>query len=124
MKINRKNYKRIILYILVIALIAFSIAPFLWQALTSIRPDNEIAVRPTIYFPRSFTISHYLLLFARKPFALYFLNSFIVSGFATIACLILGSLAGYGFARMDVPARWLLLWAILAISIFPPIIFL
>jgi multiple sugar transport system permease protein len=121
---KKRSYKRVILYLLVIGFVIFSIAPFVWQALTSIRPDSEIALRPTVYLPRSITSSHYYLLFARKPFAKYFLNSLIVSTVATLGCLAIGSMAGYAFARLRVPMRRLLLWAILAISLFPPIIFL
>jgi multiple sugar transport system permease protein len=118
------RFKRIILYLFIGLLLVVSLAPFIWQAITSIRPDSEISKLPTIYIPRSLTSVHYYLLFARKPFALYLLNSFIVSVMATLGCLVIGSLAGYGFARLDMPGRRILLWAILAISIFPPIIFL
>ncbi|MEW6735775.1 MAG: carbohydrate ABC transporter permease [Acidobacteriota bacterium] len=120
----KRDYRRIALYLLIVGLLIISLAPFLWQALTSLRPDHEIALRPTRYLPRSTTFAHYLSLFTRKPFTRYFINSFIVSSLATLGCLTIGSLAAYAFARLDVPARRLLLWAILSISIFPPIIFL
>src|ERR1044071_8890098 len=106
------GYKRIIKYTLIGLLVLFSLAPFLWQALTSVKPDDEIARLPTVYLPHSITSSHYYLLFARKPFALYLLNSFIVSGLATVGCLAIGSLAAYAFARLYIPARRLLLWGI------------
>jgi multiple sugar transport system permease protein len=121
---KNRSVRQIIFYLLISLLILLSIAPFLWQTLTSIRPDNEIALRPTLYWPRSFTSIHYFLLFARKPFLKYLFNSAVVSSLATVGCLLIGSLAGYAFARLEVPSRKFLLWAILAVSIFPPIIFL
>jgi multiple sugar transport system permease protein len=116
--------KHIIFYLLILGLVIFSLSPFIWQLLTSIRPDNEIALRPTVYWPHSLTKEHYILLFIRKPFFRYLINSFFVCIIATMGCLIIGSLASYAFARLEVPARRLILWGILAISIFPPIIFL
>lgn len=121
---KKLNLSRTIFYLLLIGLVIFTLAPFIWQLLTSLRPDNEIALRPTLYWPRALTAQHYQVLFVRKPFLSYLLNSFIVCAIATTGCLLIGSLAGYAFARMTVPAKRLLLWGILAISIFPPIIFL
>lgn len=121
---QRKFSSRAIFYILLGLLLIFSLAPFIWQILTSIRPDNEIALRPTRYWPHVLTKEHYQLLFIRKPFLHYLFNSFLVCIVATGGCLFIGSLASYAFARLAVPARRLMLWGILAISIFPPIIFL
>jgi multiple sugar transport system permease protein len=110
-------------YIVVALVIAYNLAPFLWQILTSLKTDAEITAWPVQYLPRRLNLEHYTGLFGRKPFANYLFNSLRISFLSTVCCLFLASLAGYGFSRLKVPGRNALLAAIVSVSFFPAIVF-
>src|SRR4051812_37627218 len=115
--------KRIVFHILVWLFVAWCLAPFLWQILTSLKTNAEIASIPNVYIPGHVDGQHYHTLFARKPFGRYLLNSFAVSGGSTVLCLFVSALAAYAVARLQVRGGKLLLLGLVIIALFPPIIF-
>jgi multiple sugar transport system permease protein len=115
--------KRLAFQILVWLFVAWCLAPFLWQVLTSLKTNKEIAAIPNVYIPQHVDGEHYRTLFDRKPFGRYLLNSFAVSGGATVICLFVSALAAYAVARLHLRGGKLLLLALVIIALFPPIIF-
>jgi multiple sugar transport system permease protein len=115
--------KRAVLHILVWLFVAWCLAPFIWQILTSLKSDAEIVSVPNVYIPSRIDGEHYASLFSRKPFGRYLLNSFIVSGASTLLCLLVSALAAYAVARLHVRGGKLLLLGLVIIALFPPIIF-
>ena len=97
--------KRIAFHILLWLFVAWCLAPFAWQVITSLKTNAEIGAIPNVYVPDKLGLHHYADLFQRKPFARYLLNSVIVSLGTTVGVLALCSLAGYGFARLEFPFR-------------------
>ncbi len=113
------NRQKIILYLSVLLIIIFFIAPILWQILTSIKTNEAISAIPNIYFPKAITFEHYIELFQRRPFGLYIFNSALVSIISTIICLVIGSPAAYVLARIKIPGKNVILALVLIISLFP-----
>lgn len=109
--------------ILVWVVVGWCLAPFLWQIVTSLKTDAEITAIPVTYVPDKPTGKHYEALFTRKPFALYLWNSFFISSTSTAICLAVSAMAAYAIARLNVSGAKLMLGALVAISLFPPIIF-
>jgi|SRR5579884_2958385 len=101
-------------------IIVWSVGPYLWLAITSFKLDRDLATLPPI-LPSRPTISHYVDLFAGRPFYRYIINSTIVALSTTLVCLVLGCLAGYALGRIRFPGRMPLLLGILAVSMFPQI---
>ncbi|MDY7015431.1 MAG: carbohydrate ABC transporter permease, partial [Cyanobacteriota bacterium] len=62
--------KPILLWICVVLIVIFFLAPILWQVLTSVKLNEDISAIPTVYFPKRITLQHYRELFTRRPFAL------------------------------------------------------
>jgi len=112
--------RNIWLYILVLLIIFGFLAPYLWQLITSLTPDEEVTKLPPI-LPQKITLSHYPEVFEGKPFARYILNSFVVASAATLFSLIIGSFCAYAVARLKMRGKSLILGMVLAISMFPPI---
>ncbi len=108
----------------VLALVAWSLAPVLWQALTAVKPDAQITAMPLVYLPRPPTWEHVARLWQRKPFGVYLLNSAWVSGWATLLCVALAAPAAARIARLTTGGREVLLLGLLVISLFPPILLL
>jgi multiple sugar transport system permease protein len=105
-------------------LVAWSLAPGLWQLLTALKPDDQITRVPTVYLPRPPTLRHVEALFSRKPFATYLKNSAFVSGAATLLSVTLGSLAAGALVRASGRVRERGLLAFLALAFIPPILLL
>ena len=113
------NTKKIILWISLVLIVSFFLAPILWQVLTSLKVNADISAIPTVYFPTRFTFSHYLELFARRPFILYILNSALVAIISTLLCLTLGSPAAYALTRLKLPGENIILAGVLIVTLFP-----
>lgn len=111
---------RVLFAVVAAAIVIWSVGPFLWVVITSLKPDRDLASLPPI-LPSQPTLDHYRELFGGRPFYRYVINSTIVSLTTTIVCLIVGSLAGYAFGRLRFPGRLPLLLAVLVVSMFPQI---
>lgn len=107
-------------YLLAALLVSFFLAPYLWQIVTSLKPDAELATLPPL-LPSKLRWQHYAEVFSGRPFARIILNSAVVASSTTLLCLTLGALAGYALAKLPVRRTRLILLIVLAVSMFPPI---
>ncbi|MCC6545152.1 MAG: carbohydrate ABC transporter permease [Nitrospirae bacterium] len=107
-------------YILLISLVLYCSGPFLWQLITSLKPDVELTTIPPI-FPEHPAVMHYMSIFEGHPFFRIILNSAVVSSSTTVLSLIIGSLAAFGLAKLRIRYKTLILGFVLSVSMFPPI---
>lgn len=107
-------------YLLLILLIMYCFGPYLWQFLTSLKPDHELTRIPPV-IPERPTITHYISIFKEHPFSRIILNSVMVASSTTILSLLIGSLCAFGLAKLRVRYKTLILIFILSVSMFPPI---
>lgn len=98
MKLSKTANSIILVVFIVIGCVFF--LPFLWMALSSVKPESLIMGHPEQLFPTQFTNANYVSLFKHIPFLRFLLNSFIFAGGVTISSLLLDSLAGYAFAKL------------------------
>lgn len=119
---DRLPLRRVLFPIAVILIALFSLAPILWQVLTSFKTNADISAVPTVYFPRQFTLEHYIELFRRRPFLSYMLNSGFVAVTSTLLCLLLGTPAAYALARLRLPGERVILAIVLIVTLFPYIL--
>lgn len=110
--------RRAWLLLAVIAAVAFSAGPFVWQVLTSLRPENELL---GLGLPSSLSVASYRSAFEGRPLGRVLLNSVLVAGATTLLCLAIGSLAAFAVAKMEFRGKKTLLVVALAVSMFPPI---
>jgi multiple sugar transport system permease protein len=100
-------FDRLLLAAAVLLALAW-LAPLLWVLGLSFKP-NEVLVQYTdgIFLP-PFTLRNYQDIVANSRVFAWIGNSLIVALVQTALILVLSSLAGYAFARLDFPAkRWL-----------------
>jgi multiple sugar transport system permease protein len=93
--------------------------PFLWLIMTSLKQGNTALNSPNI-FKGPFGLGNYQAVFA-QDFHLNLRNSLAIAGMTTILCVIVGSFAAYALARLPLKRKILLLSAVLAVSLFPPV---
>jgi multiple sugar transport system permease protein len=99
---------------------AWSLAPLLWQLVTSVTPETELGRVPP-WLPARPTARHYVAVFAGHPLARIVLNSAVVAAATSALALVLGGLAAFALARLGVRRRATILTAVLATSMFPAI---
>ncbi len=100
--------------------LGFLLAPPAWQLVTSLKPQDQLAMLPPI-LPHPPTTEHYRSVFEGRPFGRYVLNGAIVALGTTLLSLLLGAPAAYALARLRLPGSTALLFAFLAVSMVPPI---
>ena len=110
--------RRLPLFLALTAALTFCVGPFLWQVMTSLRPEGE---QTRLALPEHLTLQAYRQIFDEHAFARVLATSFAVATLTTLSCLVVGSLAAFALARLPVPARGALLAAALGASMFPPI---
>ena len=106
------------LYALVVFAAAVMLFPFLWTVITSITADGNLAAGPTLVVKNP-TLSAYRTLLATLPMWRITLNSLIVALVATLAQLITGSMAAYGFARLEFRGKQVIFALYLATLMVP-----
>lgn len=94
-----------VLLALVILLSIIMIAPVLWVIGLSLKENAELMANPNSVFNAPYTLKNYINTIGTSSVFRWVLNSVIVSGALTLGTLILSSLAGYGFARLNFPGR-------------------
>jgi multiple sugar transport system permease protein len=90
------------------AVVLWSLVPFAWQLLTSVKPHAELEAVSAIGVSAP-TLAHYRAILAGQPFGRFMLNSFVVASATTVLAVALGSLAGFALAKLRAPARALTL---------------
>ncbi len=94
--------------------------PFFWMAVTSLKSAPEIQRVPLQIAPDHWlNFGNYVDVFKREPFLRYLLNSTLVSAVAAISSVVVSSLAGFGFAKYQFPARDAFFLAIIGILMVP-----
>ena len=110
--------KRLIVIFSMVAAVTFCVGPFLWQVITSVRPEDELT---RIALPTEVSLESYAGAFHGRPFGRVLLNSAMVATATTVFCLAIGASAAFALAKLEFPGRRLLLGLALAVSMFPPI---
>ena len=109
-------------YVTVIFFLVVMLFPFYWLFVLAVTP-NDLIINMGV-LPRGFNVAAFIEVFEMVPFHRYVFNSFVLALSTTAIVLLIGSLAGYVFGRLEFPGRQPLMLLILAISYFPPAAFL
>jgi multiple sugar transport system permease protein len=100
-----------------------SLAPFLWLVSIAFRPTVETYVIPMPIVPRTLTLENFVQMSLRVPqMAIYYRNSFVITGAAVAAVVAISALSGYAFARLRFPGRDLIFWVVVATMFLPSMI--
>ncbi len=75
--------------------------PFWWMATSSFKTYKEIFAFPPTLFPENWHWENFVTAFTHQPFARQYANSLYISTIVTLGVLILSSLSGYAFARIN-----------------------
>ncbi|WP_375758732.1 carbohydrate ABC transporter permease [Corallococcus exercitus] len=101
---NRTLTDRLILALVVVAAFVWMM-PMLWVLTLSLKPNEELVRSTNGIIPWPRTLEHFATLLRVSLTPRWLLNSVVVAVGMTVATLLLSSLAGYAFARIDFPGR-------------------
>jgi trehalose/maltose transport system permease protein len=105
--------------LLVGAIVLFSVFPFLYAVLSSLRSGS--ALFQVSVWPVDFNWSNYAAVFKEQPFARNILNSVVVAVAVVGLSLALGLGAAYTLGRVRFTGRSTTLFVILGVSMFPQV---
>lgn len=111
-------------YLVLILFALFFLLPLLWMVSTAFKPFEEW-LNPN-WIPVNPTLENFTSIFNDKslPVVSWFINSLIIASLFTAFILIIDSLAGYAYARLEFPGKNLLFGLMLATLVMPGIMFL
>jgi ABC-type glycerol-3-phosphate transport system permease component len=112
---------RVLIYFCSLLIVIWSVGPFLWQLSTSLQLDRNLIGDQPKLLPIPICFDHFVNIFVAKSFQRYIFNSLVVAGVSTLLCLVIGAVAAYALARLDIRGRFGVLGFVLAVSMFPQI---
>lgn len=128
---RRSAGSRLVLYGLILAVAVWLIGPFVWLFITSISYQRNLMARPLSFVPPEVTLDNYKMIFGLVRFHAEgqaakilpsMLNSLVVASLVTALNLVIGTTAGYAYARYRFPLKTLSLFALLFTRMLPTVV--
>ncbi len=103
-----------------LAALAWSLLPLLWQLLTSLRTPEALVLQGPAAWLQGWTLENYrLVLLGDPPFLRYLVNSSLLGATTTALTLLLAIPAAYGLQRQQAGLRRAVTLLLLAVAMFP-----
>lgn len=116
-----ETVSRVAFWILILLILFYTLFPFYWAIVSSLKPASELFTTPVAYWPQSITFSNYADVFSNPIFPLALRNSAIVTIVTVVLALIIGSISAYALGRLRFRGRTFILYLILSMTTFPQI---
>ena len=100
-----KRRLKIIGNVLLLVFVIWTLIPFYWMLVTSVKEHDEIYGTSATLWPQRPTLDNYRTLFFETDYFLFFRNSMTVALATTFLTVLCASLAAYAIARLDFPGR-------------------
>jgi multiple sugar transport system permease protein len=122
---------RALVYGLVVAVALWLIGPFAWLFVTSISYQKHLLARPLSFIPPEVTLDNYRMILGLVRFHAEgqaakilpsMLNSLVVAVATTAVNLVIGTTAGYAYARFSFRGKTLSLFALLFTRMLPTVV--
>jgi multiple sugar transport system permease protein len=105
---------------LVVTLVLVFVFPFLVLVTTAFKDTDDIFRSPPEFWPRSWTLEHFLAALTAVPFARYLGNTVLLAGLNMLGTLLACPLVAYSLSKIYWPGRQVLFVVILASMMLPP----
>jgi multiple sugar transport system permease protein len=120
------KWGRIALYAALILIALWFLIPLVWMLSTSLKAESAV-FRDRGFIPAEPTLENFqriLTAGGQTPVLRYMFNSIGVASIGTILTVILTSLSGYAFARIDFPFKQVIFSALIVTLLLPGVMFL
>jgi multiple sugar transport system permease protein len=128
---GRRRASRAVLYGLVLLVGLWLVGPFVWLFVTSVSYQKHLLARPLSFVPPEVTFDNYRMVLGFVRFHAEgqaakilpsMLNSLIVASVVTAVNLLIGTTAGYAYARFRFPLKTVSLFALLFTRMLPTVV--
>lgn len=120
---RKANLPLIALYVVLLIYAVFALMPFVWMLITSFKGQRDLFRLPPEFVPTKLfsddPMANYREVWTNREFVVFFRNSMFVSFMAALGQVITCALSGYAFAKMRLPGKDILFFAVLATAFFP-----
>ncbi len=113
--------RRLSFYALLTLIIGYTVFPYYWAFVSSIKPNSELFATPVGLWPQSPTVENYRLVLSNAGFLQALVNSAAVCLASVTMALTFGSLAAYALGRFQFRGRTATLYLVLSMTMFPQI---
>ena len=115
----RSVRRHVPLWVGILFIVVYCLFPFYWMILSSFETEPDIF--DTKLWPTNPNLENYRAVFEQQQFLYNIRNSLVIAGSTTLLALLFGTLAAYALARLRFRGKMLVLGAVLAAAMFPPI---
>lgn len=119
---RRKKRTPASIYILILALTAFFVGPFLWLVLAALKTPAEWASYPVKIFPDEAQWSNFTDALTQMNFVGYAGNSLFLATTYSVLITLSSAAVGFGFARLRAPGKGALFFVLLSTMMIPSIL--
>ena len=130
MRLEQRAHRTAV-YALVAVIALWLVGPFVWLFITSVSYQRNLLARPLALIPPEITFDNYRMVLGMVRFHAEgqaakilpsMLNSLIVAAAVTAVNLVIGTTAGYAYARFRVPLKTFSLFALLFTRMLPTVV--
>lgn len=107
------------IYLALILISIFTVAPFLWLFRSSFMTLPEIFAMPPQWLPAGWQLTNYVNVFTMLPFGRFFLNTIIIVALNIMGALFSNTMMAYAFARIKFKGRNLMYGLCLSTLMLP-----
>jgi multiple sugar transport system permease protein len=117
---RNKALRSMVIVLGILVLLAWSLLPIYWIAVTSLKTEKEIYALPPTLVPAAPTLANYAAVMLRTRFPLFVRNSAIVAVVTTVLSVVIGTLGAYAITRIRFLGRAAVARGIVAAYLLPP----
>lgn len=104
-KVFKKAVLTVAKYILLALFFIFTVFPFFWLLVSSLKGSKELYEFPVHYLPRQATLNNYREVIQMGNFGLYILNSLIIALSASCIVVLIAGMSSYILSRMEFKSK-------------------
>lgn len=119
---KRNRWTRWLIYIILVAVAALMLFPFLWLVSSSLKSQVQIFAYPPEWIPNPPIWQNYVDAMTFRPFHIYLRNSIAIAALNVTAVVLTSSLCAYGFARIRFWGRDFWFSIVIATLLLPSIV--
>lgn len=117
---KRLSFKRILMFAILLLLSITMIYPFLWTIASSFKTTQQLfGGRPLNLIPNPIRIENYKDAWRYVPFGRFLLNTVFISAFVTFFQMLIASMAGYAFSRLNFRGKNVMFMMLLGTMMVP-----
>lgn len=119
---RKRTLSKLCIHAILIIYAIFTLIPFYWMAVNSIRPSGDFYSRMEGLFPDNVDFGNYISLFANTNFLAWLWNSIIICVLSTLLGLLICSMAGFAFGVYRFRMKSFFFWLVLGSVAIPEIV--